>query len=180
MLKSAFEDVPKSLEDIDDETLRGYLSLLSPDPGAITHLATRESNGLMHELHLPKNLLALATASVIISEKLSTLRGNENRARWRLSGLAQVEHEYKDSNGRYATLAELKAAGHFQEDYESLDIEGYDLKLNLSGDTFEATATPSNYPKLGRRSFYVDQTGTVRGGDLRGKPATASDPTVDN
>jgi hypothetical protein len=56
-------------------------------------------------------------------------------------------------------------------------VEGYNLALTYSGDKFEIIATPNGYPKQGRRSFYVDQTGIMRGGDLGGKPASAeSDP----
>ena len=41
---------------------------------------------------------------------------------------------------------------------------------------FEVSATPKTYGKSGRRSFYTDHTGTVRGADHRGEPANAEDP----
>ena len=179
MLKSMFEDVSKAVNDIEDEGTRAYLLRLDPEPGAITHSATRESNGLMHELHLPKNFLSLLTASALIGEQLASLRSNEGQAQWKLRTIHQFEDEYKESNKRYGTLEELKAAGHFKDEGGPLEMEGYEFKLSVSGDKFEATATPKAYPKLGRRSFYIDQTGNLRGGDTGGKPASASDPVVD-
>jgi hypothetical protein len=179
MLKNMFEDVTKAVDDIEDQTTRAYLMQLNPEPGSITHSATRESNGLMHEIHLPKNFLSLLTASAMIGEQLATLRSNEGVAQWKLRLLHSAEDEYKESTGRYGTLDELKAAGHLKEEHESMEMEGYEIKLSVSGDKFEATATPTGYPKLGRRSFYIDQTGTLRGGDTGGKPASESTPVVD-
>jgi hypothetical protein len=179
MLKNMFEDVTKIIDDIDDEAIRAFLLQLSPEPGSITHSATRESNGLMHEIHLPKNLLSLLTASELVSLKLSKLRSNEGTALWKLRLIWNAQTEYKGQTGRYGTLEELTAAGHLDKEYGSLETEGYEIRLSASGDKFEATATPKAYPKLGRRSFYIDHTGDMRGGDIGGKPASASDPVVD-
>ena len=44
---------------------------------------------------------------------------------------------------------------------------------------FELAATPKEYGKSGVRSFFLDYTGTLRGGDKQGAPATAGDPPVD-
>jgi hypothetical protein len=179
MLKGMFEDVTKSIDDIEDEAVRAYLLRLNPEPGSITHLATRESNGLMHEIHVPKNLISLFTASEIVQQKLSTIRINESTAQWRLRSLHNAENEYKASKGRFATFEELRAGGHLPEEEGLMEVNGYEVKLSVSGDKFEATATPKGYPKLGRRSFYIDQTGTLRGGDTGGKPATESSPVIE-
>lgn len=179
MLKEMFGDVTKAVNDIDDPTLRAFLIQLNPEPGAITHSATRESNGLMHELHLPKNVLSLLTASELINQKLSALRGNESTAQWKLTMFHNAQQAYKTGAGRYGTLEELKAASYLNEEYADLKMEAYDIKFSLSGDKYEATATPIAYPKLGRRSFYIDHTGDLRGDDKGGKPASASDPIID-
>lgn len=179
MLKNMFEDVTKAMDDIDDEATRAYLRRLDPEPGAITHAATRESNGLMHEIHLPKNLISIFTANEIISQRLSTQRSNESTAQWKLRMILNTLNEYKQSTGRYGSLEELKAAGHFKEEYETPEALGYEIKLSVAGDKFELTATPTGYPKQGRRSFYLDQSGDLRGSDTGGKPASASDPVID-
>jgi len=179
MLKTMFEDMTKVSDDIEDEGTRNYLRRIDPEPGAITHLAAREPDGLMHELRLPKNLLSLVTATTIVSEQLASLRSNEAMAQGRLQMINIAQSEYKESTGRYGTMEELKAAGHFREEYQTTEIEGYEIKISASGDKFEATATPKHYPKLGRRSFYLDQTGILRGGDLSAKTASASDDPID-
>lgn len=179
MLKDMFKEVTNSTADIDDPAIRAYLMRLDPNPGSITHLATRESNGLMHELRLPKNLLTFFAVSDIISEKLSTIRGNEFRAQHQMRMISSAQNGHKINKGHYGTLEELNAAGLVLEEFGPTVVDGYEIKVSVSGDTFEATATPTGYPKLGRRSFYIDQTGALRGGDTGGKPATESSPIIE-
>ncbi|HZH89132.1 MAG TPA: hypothetical protein VEX70_00795 [Pyrinomonadaceae bacterium] len=189
MLKGMFGEVTRSAEDVDDPAIRAYLMRLDPEPGAVTHRATRESNGLMHELRVPKNLLSLLTASSLVGQKLSTMRNNEFMAQWKLNLIHRAQEKHKEKTGRYGTLEELLAGGYIEdhlqirsdsnEDYKPLETEGYAIKVSASGDKFEATATPTGYPKLGRRSYYVDQTGSIRGGDTGGKPASVSAPIIE-
>jgi hypothetical protein len=179
ILKGMLADATKSIDDIDDPALRAYLMRLDPEPGAITHLATRDTDGLMHELRLPKNLLSLFTASQLVSQKLSTIRGNESTAQWKLRLINEAQNSHKESKGRYGTLEELTAAKLLDDVYASVETHGYDIKLSVSGDRFEATATPTGYPKLGRRSYYIDQTGSLRGADTGGKPASESSPIIE-
>jgi hypothetical protein len=188
MLKGMFHEVIQSVEDIDDPAIRAYLMRLDPEPGAVTHLATRESNGLMHELRLPKKLLSLFAANSIVSQKVSVMRENEFMAQWRLRMISTAQVTYKARHSRYGTLAELLAAGLIEEGLNieradktrtSANTEGYEMKVSVSGDKFEATATPTGYPKLGRRSFYIDQTDAMRGGDTGGKPASESTPIIE-
>ncbi|HEV2879812.1 MAG TPA: DUF3352 domain-containing protein [Pyrinomonadaceae bacterium] len=191
MLKSMFAHLTKSVEDIEDPALRAHVMQLDPDPGSITHLATRESNGLMHELRLPKNLISLFTAGQLVDQKLLTIRNNESMAQFKLQMIHNTQSTYKEKTGRYATLEELIAAGNSDEGFRlsislatndpraPMELDGYDIKLSASGDKFEATATPTGYPKLGRRSFYIDQTGSLRGSDTGGKPATEASPIIE-
>jgi hypothetical protein len=183
ILKEMFADVHKSAEDVDDQVLRAYLMRLDPNPGAVTHSLTKDGSSLFHELHVPKNLLALWSASSVVAEKTAEQRRNEQRAQFTAQIIASKEREFKEANGRYATLDELKAkpvqfvSGRGTEAFAFYQAEGYDVRLTASGDKFEATLTPTGYPKKGRRSFYIDQTDKLRGGDLGGKPATAeTDP----
>lgn len=190
LLREMFGVAHKSIEDIDDEHLRGYLSKLDPEPGAVTLAATRDAGGLTHEVHVPKNLLGLWTASTLVGQKLAAQRSNEAQAIGTLYNISHSQGEHKKSTGRYATLDELKS--QTQQRYEKegalphvdlgslFVIGGYDIKLTASGDGFEATATPTGYPKQGRRSFYIDQTGRLRGGDLGGRPANSSSDPIHN
>ena len=44
---------------------------------------------------------------------------------------------------------------------------------------YELAATPAEYGKTGRRSFYLDSSGTLRGGDKQGAVATSRDPRIE-
>lgn len=184
VLKDSFGDAREHTDDIEDPNLRNYLASLDPNPGAITYSLNRDGASLFHELHVPKNLLALISASSIVARQTSTMRSNEGQASYRLSEIADAESSYKEKNNRYATLAELEAGTKRERadgrERSLFKTEGYEIKLTVSGDKFEATATPTGYPKQGRRSFYIDQTGVLRGGDTGGKPATVESDPVNN
>jgi type II secretory pathway pseudopilin PulG len=45
---------------------------------------------------------------------------------------------------------------------------------------FELAATPDEYTKTGRRSFYINGGGKLRGADKMGGPATAADPVIED
>jgi hypothetical protein len=170
LLKETFGDVHASVDDIEDATLRSYIARLDPNPGAITYALTKDGASLFHELHVPKNLLALMSASSIVAQQTATRRNNEISAMSMLSQLADGEHRMKEKGGSYVPLEEVPWAfltvshdGVRPQRPRVPKVEGYNLA--------------NGYPKQGRRSFYVDQTGIVRGGDLGGKPANAeSDP----
>ncbi|MEJ7708710.1 MAG: hypothetical protein WKF84_02370 [Pyrinomonadaceae bacterium] len=56
--------------------------------------------------------------------------------------------------------------------------ENYRLEMIVSGGQFQATATPRVYAQTGQRSFFADETGVVRGGDINGNRATAAEPPL--
>ncbi len=43
---------------------------------------------------------------------------------------------------------------------------------------FELAATPIEYGKIGRRSFFLDSGGVLRGADKQGAVATSADPRI--
>lgn len=184
LLQQMFEDPQSALEDIDDAAVRDVLLRLNATPGAVTYGVTKEDRGLLHELHVPKSLLALMSADSLISRELGPMRGREGQAGWALQSIAGREQGYKEAHGRYGSLADLKHAAKEQnadDDDEAIaefepQTEGYEIRLNVSGDKFEATATPTLYRKTGRRSFYIDQTGVLRAADLNGRTADANTP----
>jgi hypothetical protein len=45
---------------------------------------------------------------------------------------------------------------------------------------FALAATPAQYGQAGRRSFYLDSNGVLRGADKHGEVATSSDPRIDD
>jgi hypothetical protein len=78
------------------------------------------------------------------------------------------------------------AAGLLKEDLISGTVEGYIIRYEVipsgAGGTeaqFELTATPTEYGKTGKRSFFMNASGKLRGADKTGAPATAADPLID-
>lgn len=79
-----------------------------------------------------------------------------------------------------------EAAGLLKEDLASGTVEGYTLRYRIvpSGadgaeTQFELAATPTEYGKSGKRSFFMNATGKLRGADKMGAPATAADPLIE-
>ena len=78
------------------------------------------------------------------------------------------------------------AAGLLKDDLISGAVEGYTIRYQVlpSGAggaerQFELAATPTEYGKSGKRSFFMNATGKLRGADKMGAPATAADPLID-
>jgi hypothetical protein len=78
------------------------------------------------------------------------------------------------------------AAGLLSAELVAGTVEGYALRYRVvpagAGDVdtrFELAATPTEYGKSGKRSFYMSETGKLRGADKLGAPATAADPLID-
>jgi hypothetical protein len=79
-----------------------------------------------------------------------------------------------------------EAAGLLKDDLAAGTVEGYTLRYRIlpsgSGGVetqFELVAMPKEYGKTGRRSFFINEAGKLRGGDKTGAPATAADPLID-
>jgi type II secretory pathway pseudopilin PulG len=45
-------------------------------------------------------------------------------------------------------------------------------------ETFSLSSSPKEYGKAGKRSFFLDSSGTLRGADKQGAPATSTDPRI--
>jgi hypothetical protein len=103
---------------------------------------------------------------------------NEGIAAGILQMIAATEKTYQSSagKGKYGTLDELVAQKLLTKDF--MDKYGYNFEVTVMGDQFQAVATPREYGKTGKRSFFVDKSGVVRGDDHGGAPATAADKPV--
>ena len=82
-----------------------------------------------------------------------------------------------ESVGAFASRDDLIRKG-FVNDPSKGKLTGYQLEVKVSGNGFQATATPEKFPVTGKRSFYIDESNVMHGADKRGAQATASDPTV--
>ena len=176
VLKGLFRNSQAQDDRLDDEGKR-FLARFSFELEPITYVAASEGSGALYELRIPKNLLMRVFAEIAVDELRNRTPRNEMIARSLLNMLGEMEKAYKTEHARYATLEELES---FQLFKVQIEKSGYKLDLIVSGDRYEATATPIEYGKSGRLSFYIDQSGVIREGDHGGKPATAADKSSDS
>ena len=92
--------------------------------------------------------------------------------------LASAENTFRATNkdGNFGTLDQLVSAGLISK--ELMEPSGYRIEVQATGSRFEATAVPVEYGKTGKRSFFIDESSVLRGGDHGGGPATISDKPV--
>ena len=87
------------------------------------------------------------------------------------------EDFYYADRGSYANFDELVKAGHLIQSPQGL---GYtiDLTVNGGGSGYELVAVPVEYGPDGRMSFYLDESGIIRGADHQGGAPSSADPQV--
>jgi hypothetical protein len=158
------------------QTLVAQLDM-TPEPSS--YEATNEGDVLLHEVRVPTSLLKAYAVSTLIATKDMAVISGESEAAYILRRIQFAEHLFKEGRkkGRYATLEELCDEKFLEKDFVAR--LGYKIEVNPLGDKFTATATPKTYGKTGRRSFFIDEAGEVRGADHKGQPATADDPPID-
>lgn len=160
-----------------DPSVVGLLAQLqAAEMAPASYEATNGGDLVMHEIRLPVSLVKSYVVAMSIAVKDAPVIGGEFRAAAALRHIAYAESAYRDERkkGRYATLEELTAEKLVEK--EMFEDLGYKVELNASGDKFEISATPTDYGKTGRRSFFIDESGIVRAADRKGQPATADDP----
>jgi hypothetical protein len=165
-----------------DQAMRDFLMKLSPKASAITYTLSHDGLGSLHELHLPKNLIlamVAGTSATMSAMKEGSPEMNEMIAISVLHMIANGEENYKKTagNGSYGSIEELIEHKMLAKDV--LDKYGYRFAITTSAQGFEAVGTPLEYGKSGKRSFFIDQSGVVRGDDKGGGPATVADKPVD-
>jgi hypothetical protein len=144
----------------------------------LTYMLSNEGLGPIHEAHLPRSFVQMVVAGITSKANESPLATNESIARNVLRTIvaAQVTFRKTKGDGRYGSLDELSAAGLITKDL--FERYGYKIELSVLSNRFEVTAAPVEYGKTGRRSFFIDETGILRGGDHGGGAATLSDRPI--
>lgn len=93
---------------------------------------------------------------------------------------AQMTYFATSGNGNFGSLADLHQANLIDATLASGNKHRYSFVMSVTTAGFVLTATPHRYPKTGRRSFFIDTSGELRGGDKNGGVATAEDPHIDS
>jgi uncharacterized protein DUF3352 len=156
-----------------NEKMRELLSRMNPVIDPLTYSLTTDGVGHLHELHVPKNLLQLLIAEVSTDVSGEPLQANEATAQSALRSLYGSEIMYRSEEARYGSLEELLSEKLVTK--ELIESHGYRIDLTASKDKFEAIAIPLEYGKSGRLSYFIDESGVLRGGDKGGGTATVAD-----
>ena len=161
-----------------NEQMREFLSRLSPVLDPLSYSLTDDGLGPLHELHVPRNMLMLLVTGMAKSAGDSETFSNESVGRSLLRTVYAAETTFQATrdDGRYGTLEELKTAGLLG--HVPPQSSGYKLELRVSGNKFEATAVPVEYGRTGFLSYFIDETGVLRGGDKGGGAATVADNPI--
>lgn len=180
-LMEGYQEMVRSQAGTMDPAMRDFLMMLSPKSNAITYGLSHDGLGALHELHLPKNLIlamVAGTSAAMSAMKQGGPEMNEMVAIGALQMLASGEETYKATagNGSYGSIEELVEKKLLTNDM--FDKYGYNFAVSVTANGFAAVATPMEYGKTGKRSFFVDQTNVVRGDDHGGGPATSADKPV--
>jgi hypothetical protein len=180
LLKDAYAETKKRSGGSTDPVVRTLLAQLETAQTApLSYEATNEGDVIMHEARFPFSLVRTYALTAAVAVKDSAVITNEALAVNALYRIERAQSAYKDDKkkGRYGSLEELIA----EELLEKMFLENseYRFEWDVAADKFEISATPRNYGKTGRRSFLIDQTGTVRAADHKGDPASTDDPAVE-
>jgi len=97
---------------------------------------------------------------------------------------AQVTYQATAGNGSYGSFSALRQAQLIDSALSSGFKYGYVFQMFTAAQVgtmpaaFFVTVTPISYRKTGRRSFFINEGGEMRGADKNGAAATATDPTI--
>jgi hypothetical protein len=180
VFKNSFAETQKRSGGSTDPVVRLLLAQLeAAETAPASYEATNEGDVVMHEARLPISLVRTYALSIAVAAKDSQVIMNETMAVYALNRIAGAQSSYKDERkkGRYASLEELIAEELLEKTF--LENMEYKFELDVAADHFEVSATPKSYGKSGRRSFLLDQAGTMRAADHKGQPASTEDPAVE-
>ena len=174
-LMESYSGFSKDLNLITNDALRDFLSRLSPTAEPVTYAISNEGLGPLHELHVPKNLVLLMIAGIASESDKFPLVRNEVMAQsvLRMIHSAEATYQATKGDGNYGTLEQLVEQTLVTK--ELLQQNGYKTELTVVGSKFEASAVPLEYGKTGRLSFFIDESGVLRGADHGGGAATVAD-----
>lgn len=175
VLTKSFETVAAQLE-VQMTEFKDQISQLTANPKPVAYSLTTDGQGTFHELHVPKELLSLLLISTAGTSNPPEEVKNERAAKYAMYSMIGMQRAIKEEKGSYGSLEELIESNDYFK--EMLAGGKYRFEVIASPDKFEITAVPAEYGKTGKMSFFIDETGILRGADHGGGPATVSDARI--
>jgi len=141
----------------------------------------------MKSLPIPKFLvfaafLFVAGVPAVLSQSSPRVFAEAHVLRsMRLIHSAQTTYQATTGSG-FGSLQALNQAGLIDDALASGSKYGYEYSVSITTGPpyFLVSAIPRVYRKTGIRSFRIDTSGEIRGGDKNGQPATPTDPVIDD
>ncbi len=177
-LMEGYKKLTEQPSSLFSEQTRAFLTRLTAETQPITYSLSNEGFGPLHELHIPRNLVMMAVVGLSGEANPPPPVRNERMAIGLMYSIVNAEERYKTDKGAgsLGTLEQLIAADMVSK--EMIENSGYKFEVTISGDKFEVSAVPLEYGKTGSKSFFIDRSYVLRGGDRNGAAATSSDPPI--
>ena len=106
------------------------------------------------------------------------LKAREDLAIFQLMMIKKAEDMHFAMHGTFATVPDLVKDGTLNTPIQGGRSYTVDVNVLEGGAKYEALAVPVEYGPTGRRSFYMDETGVIRGADHEGGAPKPDDPVV--
>ena len=169
------------------------------DPRSITFGLVREGGNWKL---LSLGLMLLDVPAMAKQWEQSDLAAREDNAIADLRAVAAALETYRRAYGKLPDSLEAlgpgqpggvspEAAGLVEAELAAGSKDGYAIRYTITpstehlpqdeankAETFSLAASPTEYGKTGRRSFFLDSSGVIRGRDKEGGVATVADPRI--
>ena len=175
------------------------IPITGEDPRKITFGFVREGGSWKL---LSVGLMLLDVPAMAKQWEQADLDASEDAAIADLRSVASALDTYRRAYGKLPdTIALLgpappngvspEAASLLDANLANGDKDGYTIRYTINpaasglpeddankAETFSLASSPKDYGKTGRRSFFLDSSGTLRGADKQGGVATSTDPRI--
>jgi hypothetical protein len=108
------------------------------------------------------------------------IRLNEDVAIAWMMKIRDAQRKYKETAGfgKYGRLDDLVKAGLLKAALNDGSDHGYRFEIRVDGDKYVAIAVPITYEETGYTSFFLNESGIIRGKWKGGEEANEGDPTL--
>lgn len=121
----------------------------------------------------------LIVVAGLSSCKETRSRLNEVAAQSSIRLIREAETIFRSHNqNRFGTLQELHSAGLIDAELASGTKLGYRYEVRVGKDSYTATAVPLEYDVTCSWSFYLDESGVIRGSPTKGRTAGIKDAPI--
>ncbi len=138
----------------------------------------REHGFTLIELMIVVAIIAIIAAIAIPSLLNARKAGNEASAISSMRTLTTVNEQYRTRFSRYsASMANLSGSGYIDSVLGNGTKSGFSFTYSGAVNTWAVSGVPTSVGTTGDRSFFVNQTGVIRG--AAGGGAGSGSPPID-